>query len=354
MKELKYSVIIPTFNRVDNLNTCLNYLRQVDPPKFDWEIIVVDNGSTDNTSDVVKNFQIQNKRIKYLYEGRPGQHIAWNTGCEEAVGEILCYIDDDSFVQPTWLKAIEESFSDPEVVLVGGPCVPLYEDKPPVWLEYFWSVDRNGKVLHQLSLIDLGHKKKIIDPMLVFGCNFSIRKEYYIRVGGSAPDIMPPCKEMFQGEGESAVARMISNLGFKAMYSPEAKIQHLVSKSRMTLDYFLHNARYKGIGKSFTELRMKNKIENYSSSQNHYTVWSKIGYSIKRLRIYIGSQRRLLPIGQPKYVAKIKRDVYNEMMRSYRKHQIEAGRNPKLMEWILRKNYFGKNGELPELQKQVN
>jgi glucosyl-dolichyl phosphate glucuronosyltransferase len=339
--------MIPTFNRAEILCKCLEHLSHIEPTEFDWEIIVVDNGSTDRTNNVVKNAQQKNERIKYIYESRPGQHMARNTGCENSSGTILCFLDDDSFVSPTWLRAIEESFSDSSIALVGGPCLPLYGGTPLEWLEYFWSVNKYGKVLHQLSLMDLGMEKRIIDPTLVFGCNFSIRKEIYIQAGGSRPDVMPPGKEIFQGDGETTVARMVANLGLKAIYSPGVKIQHLVPKSRLAPEYFLRNARYKGVGKSFTEYRTKNNVDNNYFRQKNKNIVSKISYIISRLRNYIGMQRRLLPIGKPAFVAKMMRDVYNEMLMSYHLHKTELEKNPKLKEWVLRKNYFGKNGELP-------
>jgi len=349
MKKLRYSIIIPTFNKAMVLQKCLEHLQKIEAPEHDYEIIVVDNGSVDNTIEIVKTAKLQNKKITYVFEGKPGLHMGRHTGCDSASGEILCYIDEDSFVSTTWLKAIEDSYSDSMVMMVGGPCLPFYEEKPPEWLEYFWMKNKNGKILNQLSLIDYGTQKKEISPTLIFGCNFSIRKDVFVTIGGSLPDAMPQNYELFQGDGETAVGIKIANLGYKAIYSPQVMVYHFVPKYRMTVNYFLANASYKGIGRSYREIRTKYGLETKANQMMFNVIFIYFAQVIRNIRNYLGMQRWLLPIQQPRYVAKIKRQVFNEMIKYYLFHQREVQNNPKLLEWVIRRNYFGKNGELPEL-----
>jgi glycosyltransferase involved in cell wall biosynthesis len=155
---IKYSVIIPTLNQSAKLKQCLSHLSRLsfDPDLF--EVLVVDNrnGSTDATKDVSLSFQGKIKNLRYLFCESPGLMAARHMGCDEAKGEFLCYLDDDSLVTKDWLKGISESFADEDVVMVGGPCIPEYEIEPPHWVEYFWSETEHGKTNTVLSLVDFG------------------------------------------------------------------------------------------------------------------------------------------------------------------------------------------------------
>ena len=115
-----YSVIIPTLNQSAKLNQCLFHLSELsfDPELF--EILVVDNGSIDDTKEISLSFQNKIKHLRYLFCESPGLMAARHMGCDMANGEILCYLDDDSLVTKDWLKGISESFADEDVAMVGG------------------------------------------------------------------------------------------------------------------------------------------------------------------------------------------------------------------------------------------
>ena len=149
---IEYSVIIPTLNQSAKLKQCLFHLSELsfDPDLF--EVLVVDNGSTDDTKAISLSFQNKIKNLRYLFCESPGLMAARHKGCDKAKGEILCYLDDDSLVTKDWLKGISESFADQDVAMVGGPCIPEYEIKPPSWVEYFWSETEFGKTNTILSL----------------------------------------------------------------------------------------------------------------------------------------------------------------------------------------------------------
>lgn len=101
--DIKYSIINPTLNQSAKLKQCLFYLSELsfDPELF--EVLVVDNGSTDDTKDVSLSFEDKIKNLRYLFCKSPGLMAARHMGCDEARGEILCYIDE---VTKNWLKGI--------------------------------------------------------------------------------------------------------------------------------------------------------------------------------------------------------------------------------------------------------
>jgi hypothetical protein len=115
---LTISLVLVTRNRARLLERCLNSVRaQLRPPD---ELVVVDNGSTDETAEVVRRFQPAYP-VRYIVETRPGVGCARAAGCVAATGDILAFIDDDAIPEPGWLTAMEETFClDPRVGVVGG------------------------------------------------------------------------------------------------------------------------------------------------------------------------------------------------------------------------------------------
>ena len=115
---MSISVIVVTLNRAESLREALRSLiRQERPPD---EVIVVDNGSTDNTKEAVLNFK-DKLNIKYVYEAQSGIPYARNAGIRSATKDIIAFIDDDCVADRNWLKYLEIPFiKDPHIGVVGG------------------------------------------------------------------------------------------------------------------------------------------------------------------------------------------------------------------------------------------
>ena len=356
---VKYSIIIPTHNRAEILQRCLECICELENPDEKWEILAINNNSTDSTEEIINFYRNRLPNLRYFQATDPGLHVGRNLGCDKAKGKVLCYIDDDSFVSEGWLKGIEKAFREPEVVLVGGPCLPQYEIEPPAWLNNMWSITEEGRTLGSLSLIDVGDEQRWISPYYVYGCNFSIRKDILVEIGGFHPDGMPKELIRFRGDGETFVSRRLIESGYRAVYSPGAKIHHLVPASRMTTDYFCHRAYIQGISGSFTQIReelglvVKNSrsedgdIESGNTHISHINIM-KIFRFLKRAANSIKKRagnykRKLFPTECDLIRAKMRKS-YRE---GFAYHQSEIKRDPKLLEWVLRENYLGENGKLP-------
>ncbi|MCZ2223451.1 MAG: glycosyltransferase family 2 protein [Chitinophagales bacterium] len=202
------SIIIPTFNRADQLNRTLFSLVELKTPKHLFEIIIVDNGSTDKTKEVIEKYINQNKgfTIKYFYDDIPGLLTGRHRGAKEAKGEILTFIDDDILVSETWLNTIYSVMSSRvDIGFLTGPNLPLYESYPPTWLNYFWSNHQYGKTCGWLSLLDFGNEIKEISPNYVWGLNFTVRKNVFQQLGGFHPDNISKEFQHFQGDGETGL-----------------------------------------------------------------------------------------------------------------------------------------------------
>ncbi len=253
---INISVIIPTYNRAVQLNAALDSISKQLYSSDLFEVIVIDNGSTDNTKEICDSYGIKFKNFQYFYESKPGLHVGRHTGLKNAKSDILVFADDDIEALPSWLDGILESFQrSQEVVLVGGKNIPKYEAIPPNWIMEKWNNKNGEKVIAYLSILDLGEVEKEIDPYLVFGCNFAIRKNILVEAGGFHPDGYPQKLIKFRGDGESYISQFIKERGLKTIYNPKASVYHLVPKKRATREYFDLRAFNQGISQSFAQIR---------------------------------------------------------------------------------------------------
>lgn len=306
------SVIIPTRNRATLLYNTLESLTSQTYPATSFEVIIVDNGSTDSTAEVCKHFERRFPQFKRIYDPRPGLHNGRHTGLEAANGDILVYADDDIEALPTWLEGIAESFVDPSVALVGGKILPKFECPPPEWIDLLSARTDSGWSLGWYSLLDFGDTAHEIPHEYVWGCNFSIRKDVLKKVGGFHPDSVPQELIKYRGDGETAVSFAVRDLGLKAMYNPKAAVFHVVSSNRLTVDYIYQRAFNQGVSESYTQIRLNRAL----SSPMHYASPSDT----------------------------IHETVSRGMVDGFNYHQQMVQVDRKLQEWVLRDNYFGENG----------
>lgn len=336
------SVIIPTRNRCEYLGDALDSIVEQTLSKDLFEVIVVDNGSTDKTSDVVKEFEKKRMlNLSYVYEPRPGLHEGRHAGLRTAIGEILVYADDDIIAFPTWLEGIYESFQDEEVVLVGGKDLPKYEGEVPVWIMEKWEeLNEYGHCMPQLSLIDFGDEVLDINPGYVYGCNFAIRKWVVVKAGGFLPDGMPWEKVEYRGSGETYISSFINRNYLRAVYNPKASIYHRVPASRLTVDYFKKWHYCIGVSISYTELRNQ-KIEILDSSKIPFKKRVlHLGRKIlgERLTKWLVSRNKK-PIDMSQ-LSEMEREFLQAQEKGYAYHQEKYKTDPALREWVHKKTYM--------------
>jgi glycosyltransferase involved in cell wall biosynthesis len=339
MNSIIYSIAVPTLNHSSKLEICLNYLAKLNFNPNSYQVLVIDNGSVDNTKEIALHYQNQFMNLRYILCEEPGLMAARHRGLEEAQGEIICYLDDDSLVDSQWLNGIHESFKNPKVVLVGGPCIPRYESEPPYWLQFFWNEGEFGKINGYLSLIDFGENSRIIKPDYVFGCNYNVRKNTLLEAGGTYPDYFPERLRKYQGMGESGISRKINKAGI-TLYNPAVKIDHIVPSERMTVEYFCWRAYFQGIGNSYMEIRSKNGLEKEA-----------VNFSASFLRKIISKFRIIsnyFTNRETDEISMIRREINKSREKGFLFHQKEVEESPVLREWVLRENYLGKNGLTPE------
>ena len=244
------SVIIPTINRIKTLKAVIQSLVDQTLDKDLYEVIIMDQGANSETKKLVDKFSVTaGPKLNYISNSVPGTHSNRNIGVKKATGEIIVFLDDDTIADSNYLKVVYESFvKDPDIALMTGKVMPLYEDDDlPDWLDSFWIDDKWGKYIWEITLLDAGDSYKEIAPHLVFGCNYIVREDIYISHKGTYPDIFPREMIRFDGSGETLLATRIEEDGLKIIYNPDIKIKHIIPKNRLTFEYFYYRYYVMGI-----------------------------------------------------------------------------------------------------------
>lgn len=119
-EKVKLSIVIPTRNRAEFLSKVLESVagQPADPGVF--EVLVIDNGSTDATREVAKSFHGKIKNFRYFYDARPGLHVGRNKGLLKSRGELIGYLDDDVILFPNWINTVLEAFEDEQTMCMEG------------------------------------------------------------------------------------------------------------------------------------------------------------------------------------------------------------------------------------------
>lgn len=324
------SVIIPTQNRSTLLAKTLSSITRQGFPVGQFEVIVIDNGSTDDTKAVCEGFSGTLPHFRYVYDPRPGLHVGRHRGLREAEGKVLVYADDDINPYETWLQALADSFSDPAVGMAGGNDLPEFESAPPPWFDQLWIQVPEGKYITQFSLIDFGNQPREISPYYIFGCNFAIRKQLLLEVGGFHPDGVPKKLLRLRGDGESYVAASVLAKKCKVVFNPLASVYHWVPASRMTLQYIYDRAYAQGVSDSFTRIRAEHLTADLQPRP-------PAGRLVKTLKNKLKDTFK----GPGGTAAG---EVQNAIARGYaagfRFHQDEVAQDPELLSWVLKPNFL--------------
>jgi glycosyltransferase involved in cell wall biosynthesis len=250
--EMDATIVICTFNRSGLLDKTLERLRCLDVSACaDWEILVVNNNSTDDTDAVIRRHS-EHLPIRRLWEPRPGKSRAANLAVSEAKGDLLLWTDDDVLVDPGWMNAhVQTADAHPEASFFGGPIAPWFECEPPAWIKtHLPSIEtcfaiRNGFAQPLTPITEAFPPSK-----LPFGANMATRSDcldgcpFDVRLG-------PQRDTEIRGE-ETALLQNWLNRGLTGLWVQGAKVQHFIPRERLT-ERFIWNY-YCGSGR--TEVRL--------------------------------------------------------------------------------------------------
>lgn len=340
------TVAMPTCDRLGYMQDALDSLvrQEVD---FPYEVLVLDNGSDPAVAVHVDELARQtNVSLRYQAVVAKGLHNCRHQAAREARGSILALVDDDIIADPSWLASIAAAFDDPLVHLATGPVVPVYEAEQPEWLDIFWnSTETGGRWCGYLSLLDLGDNLQEIDPRLVFGVNFAIRRQTVFNLGGFNPDSLPWTLRRYRGDGETAIAVAAERRGLKAVYHPGARIHHRVPAERLTVDYFERRAYLQGISDSFTDYR--NSVRQGPGNRR---VMHSARALVRRLRRWLGDVGRSGK-REPSAHQDIRRSVLASRRQGYTYHRRLLETDAGVSKWVKRSDFW--DAAVPASGEQV-
>jgi glycosyltransferase involved in cell wall biosynthesis len=241
------SVVLPTCNRAFLLSKTLATLLRQDCHSVRYEVIVVDNNSSDGTRAVVERFTRDSPFVRYLVEPQPGVSHARNTGIEAARAPIIAFIDDDVEASPNWISRIKEALdAHPEIACVGGRIHPRWAEPPPSWLTpLFW-----GAVALQdksdTPYLDADHAS-----LCLATANFACRRSALEEVGGFTPGYV-------RDEDRELQLRLWA-AGKRGLYVGDIEVTTEVPPERLTKRY--HRQFWIRSGETRARLRYLERID---------------------------------------------------------------------------------------------
>jgi glycosyltransferase involved in cell wall biosynthesis len=235
------SVTIQTYNRSAVLAEMLESLRSLRcPAGVDYEILVVDNNSTDGTPEVIESYRaILTPRLRRVFEPQQGLSHARNRALQEAKGQVVAFLDDDVIVDPDWLAAVAGAFQEYSAAVVGGRSYLIYRSRRPSWLPEHYEF--------LLSRLDYGERVLVGTDKDLYGLNFSVEKEMAVRAGGFNPALGRCGRGSLRSGEESDLLRRIRELGGVVVYEPGAVVGHMVAPERLTIRWFVKRAFAPGL-----------------------------------------------------------------------------------------------------------
>ena len=244
------SVVMSTYNRGALLEAAVrSVLEQETTSSLSFEMIVVDNNSSDGTRGVLERLAATDRRLRYVFEAKQGSSHGRNTGIKAAQGPLIAFLDDDVRAEPDWLETIARAFEEhPEADVVGGRVLPLWPSPPPAWLTpEHWS---------PLALVDFGDTPFAIDPghpICLVGANLGVRRTVFEAVGGfEAAFQLVGSRFVGSVEDHEFLLRVLRS-GRTAIYDPRITVHAEVQPNR--LDRAYHRRWHTGHGHFHSLLR---------------------------------------------------------------------------------------------------
>lgn len=226
------SIIVCTYNRAESLRDTLGALKsQQTVTGREWEVIVVDNNSKDDTRQVIAEFQREWPLLRYEFEGEQGLSHARNHGIDAAHGNALLFTDDDVLPEPDWMETTLAGLEQHHADACGGYIAPIWEVPPPDWLtERFYGF---------LAVrTDRSDDYDITSPSQApFGANMAFRRNVFEKVGGFDTSRGRKGNVLASGEDGELFERILA-AGFKAVFLGQSRVHHKVESFRLTKRYF--------------------------------------------------------------------------------------------------------------------
>ncbi len=221
------SVVICTYNREKFLPEALESLSKQTANRQDFEIVIVNNNSTDQTEPISQNFIKQHPELNIVYTIEPNQGLSYarNKGIATAKGDIIAFIDDDAIARNDYVEQLQGHFDNyPEYGALGGKVIPIYgegEAEPPWMSKYIQGV---------VSKVDYGNETKPFTKKYPAGCNMAFRKSVFKKYGTFNTDLVYRSDDKY-------IFHMMKSHGVKVLYVPEVFVNHHIDAYRIQPEF---------------------------------------------------------------------------------------------------------------------
>jgi glucosyl-dolichyl phosphate glucuronosyltransferase len=214
---MKASIIIPTYNRADVIIRSLETWTKQTISVEEYEVIVVDNNSTDSTAKLVNDFVAQFPNLKYVKELKSGSTAARHAGAKIAVSDILIFADDDGLFNSECITEILKVYqSNSEIAAVAGKIDLLWDKTPPEWIEPYEFM---------LGKLNYGNEVVVGNDLYINGGLFSIKKSVFDELKGFNPDLVG---NYLVGDGDTGLVNKLHSEMKLIGWTPFATMQHLL------------------------------------------------------------------------------------------------------------------------------
>lgn len=246
------SICICTYNGAKRIGGVLEALAKQQGPPIGWEALVINNASTDETSEIVRRFFAENSvNGRMVQESQPGLSFARSRAAREAKGEIICFLDDDNIPSRDFVGSVMDAFDKfPKAGVIGGKVLPRWEIEPTplarAVASFALAICDEGDIPKQNNAIGGG----------VVGAGLCIRRDLLCEIfsdSGLAGAVTDRVGSSLIGGGDLAISVMARTKGWECWYVPSLKIEHVLPSGRMQKGYLLN--LYEGIGRGQAAVR---------------------------------------------------------------------------------------------------
>jgi glucosyl-dolichyl phosphate glucuronosyltransferase len=241
---MRFSIIIPTYNRCTELRKTLLSVAGLSTNRS-WEVIVVDNNSTDDTPELVReiasNFPGE---LKYVFEAEQGRCAAMNAGIVASCGEILATVDDDMYVERDWLEQAEQALDRLACDYVGSRVLPIWSGPRPKWLP-----DRGGRHWSVIGLVDYGSEPLEFGKRVLPSGIMAFRRDVFSRAGLWDNSVGRKAGTLL-GQEVREWSWRAKGAGLRGFYAPQMVVHHRIPTDRLSKNYFRRWFYWHGVSRA--------------------------------------------------------------------------------------------------------
>ena len=216
------TVLLATRDRASLLHDVLEAYCHLQSPPSGWKVVIVNNGSTDHTDQVIASFA-DRLPIQSVLEPKSGKNYALNAGLDRVEGDLTVLTDDDVFPAPDWLVHLRKAADElPEYSMFGGRIIPRWEVAPPAWIQWI----NLGPIF---TTTPPSMKEGPIPAHLIFGPNMAIRSNIF-QSGIRFDSSIGPCGPSYPMGSETEILLRLGRQGNKSWHVSQATVEHFVRK----------------------------------------------------------------------------------------------------------------------------